>query len=94
MPDHSIDSPSKEDAAYQRVVLNLVLAAHPTQLTLDDLLRETESEDFASSDGVERAIRDLVAVGLADTNLLHPDDDPIVPTRAALRANELWGEVS
>ncbi len=69
-----------EDRLVQRAVLTLTLAEHPAQLTLDDLGRELSDEpgDFAQRDAIERAVRDLVGVGL-----LHRHDEFVLPTRAA-----------
>jgi hypothetical protein len=50
--------PRGQDAAVQRAVLARVLDAHPERLTIPTLAREIGGE------GVERAIRDLVSVGL------------------------------
>lgn len=58
-----------------------VLELHPTRLSADELRREIllGRVDFAARDAVDRAVRDLVAVGL-----LRHDGDSVVPTRAAL----------
>ena len=47
------------EAAVQRTVLCLVLAAYPESLTIPHLAREIDQ-----GDDVERAVRDLVGVGL------------------------------
>jgi len=74
--------PVEEDAHTQRAVLALLLAEHPTQLTCSELVREltADPDAFAARDDVERAVRDLVAVGL-----LHRQGPLLTPTRAALR---------
>jgi len=59
------DNPSSarrehNDEAVQRAVLCLVLEAHPESLTISDLAAE-----FAQG-GAERAVRDLVGVGLLE----------------------------
>jgi len=79
-------TPAAEDAATESAILQLVLELHPAQVTAADLLREIggESPGFAQRDAVERALRDLVAVGL-----LHRHDDFLQPTRAALRFDQL-----
>ncbi len=79
-------TPAAEDAATESAVLQQVLDFHPTQVTVADLVREVGGDgvDFAERDAVERAIRDLAAAGL-----LHRHDAFVVPTRAALRFNEL-----
>ena len=62
------------DQGTQGAVMALVLAEHPTQLTLGDLMMEIEDED-----AVARAVRDLVAVGL-----LRREGGSVLPTRAAI----------
>ena len=47
------------NAAVQRAVVGLVLDAHPKSLTIPELAREVGRE-------AERAVRDLIAVGLLD----------------------------
>jgi hypothetical protein len=83
-----IQSPIAEDTAVEAAVLRLLLALHPIQLTLGELVREIagESKDFALTDAVERAVRDLTAAGLA-----HRGGDVVLPSRAALRLDELLG---
>jgi hypothetical protein len=75
-----------EDAAAESAVLIRVLDLHPSQLTVAELVREIGGEraGFAERDSVERAVRDLSGAGL-----LHRNDDFVLPTRAALRFNEL-----
>lgn len=48
------------NAAAQRAVVGLVLDAHPKSLTIPELASEVGGE------AVERAVRDLVAVGLLE----------------------------
>jgi hypothetical protein len=71
-----------QDVKDQGIVLMHVLALHPTNLIVPDLVRELTngSDEFAEGDNAERAIRDLTGVGL-----LHCPDGMVVPTRAALR---------
>ncbi|MET0306029.1 MAG: hypothetical protein ABW196_07355 [Solirubrobacterales bacterium] len=86
--DRGCDLPSTEgdDARAQRAVLDLVLAEHPAQLTICELGREiNQGEDFAATDAVERAIRDLVGVGV-----LRCQGVAVVPTRAAMHCGRLW----
>jgi len=80
-----------QDIQDQGVVLTQVLAIHPTQLRLLELVREITagSSDFAEADRIERAVRDLIGVGL-----LFRCDGAVLPTRAALRFNEILGEGS
>lgn len=81
-------SPSAQDMAVEAAVLRQLLALHPIQLTVADLSREIggEAGDFAQTDAVERAVRELSAAGLA-----HRNGDVVIPSRAALRLEELLG---
>ena len=83
-----IRSPADVDAVVESAVLQQLLALHPMQVTFEELLREiaAEPEDFAEHDAVERAVRDLAAAGL-----VHRNNEFIVPSRAALRFDELLG---
>lgn len=83
-----IRTPAREDAAAEAAVLRQLLALHPVQITFEELLREiaVEPEDFVQRDAVERAVRDLAAAGL-----LHRCEDFVLPSRAALRFDELLG---
>lgn len=82
-------SNAAQDLRDQGVVLVHVITTYPSSLRLSDLVRELtdDSEDFAQRDGIERAVRDLVAVGL-----LFRSEGLVLPTRAALRFNEVLGE--
>jgi hypothetical protein len=75
-----------EDAAAESAVLMRVLDLHPSQVTITELVREIGGEHvgFAERDALERAVRDLTGAGL-----LHRNEDFVLPTRAALRFNEL-----
>jgi hypothetical protein len=75
-----------EDAAVESAVLMRVLDLHPSQVTLAELIREIGGEQpgFAERDAIERAVRDLAGAGL-----LHRNDEFVLPTRAALRFDEL-----
>jgi hypothetical protein len=83
-----IQSPAGEDATVESAVLLRLIVLHPAQITFEELLREiaVDPEDFAERDAVERAVRDLAAAGLA-----HRNDEFVVPSRAALRFDELLG---
>jgi hypothetical protein len=72
----------KQDIRDQGIVLMHVLALHPTNLIVPDLVRELTngSDEFAEGDNAERAIRDLTGVGL-----IHCPGGLVMPTRAALR---------
>jgi predicted transcriptional regulator len=76
----SIHSTAGEDAAMESALLQQVLALHPAAVTLEELARELGEE----LDDVDRAIRDLVAAGL-----LHRSESLVLPSRAALRFDEL-----
>jgi hypothetical protein len=81
-----IRTTDRDDAIVQAAVLRQLLALHPIQLTLGELVREIagDASDFALTDAVERAVRDLAAAGLA-----HRSGDVVLPSRAALRFDEL-----
>jgi hypothetical protein len=83
--DHSW-TPAAEDAATESAVLQHILDLHPVLVTAAELEREVggESPGFARRDAIERAVRDLIGVGL-----LHHHGDLVMPTRAALRFKEL-----
>lgn len=77
-----------EDESVESAVLRQLLELHPTRLTLAELIREIAGGErgggFAERDAIERAVRDLGAVGL-----LHRGGDFVEPTRAALRFSDL-----
>jgi len=75
-----------EDEGVESAVLRQLLDLHPTRLTFVELVREIggDGSGFAERDAIERAVRDLAAVGL-----LHQSDEFVTPTRAALRFSEL-----
>jgi hypothetical protein len=79
-------SPAAEDAKDQGAVLGLILAEHPAQITVPEVIREQtgDSDEFGEKDSVERAMRDLVGVGL-----LHRQGIFVLPTRAALRFEQI-----
>ncbi|MDX6602295.1 MAG: hypothetical protein QOF13_1497 [Solirubrobacterales bacterium] len=85
--DH-IRTTSEEDRGFEAAVLKNVLALHPSPLTLDELIRELGGgeESFELRDAVERAVRDLCGCGL-----LHRSEALVLPSRAALRGEELLG---
>jgi len=86
--DETDDSwtPAAEDAATESAVLRQLLELHPVLVNLAELVREMagESPAFARRDAIERAVRDLTGAGL-----LHSHETFVIPTRAALRFNEL-----
>lgn len=63
-----------QDQPTQRAVLSLALDAHPKSLTIPDLAREIDP-----GDAVERAVRELVGVGLLECSGI-----TVRPTAAAL----------
>ncbi|HEU5141773.1 MAG TPA: hypothetical protein VFU04_01315, partial [Solirubrobacterales bacterium] len=79
-------SPAEEDAVVEAAVLSQLLALHPVQVTVEELLREIadDPEDFEERDAIERAVRDLAGAGL-----VHRLEDFAIPSRAALRFDEL-----
>jgi hypothetical protein len=83
-----IRTPAAGDAAVESAVLQQLLALHPARITFEELLREVavEAGDFAQRDAIVRAVRDLAAAGL-----VHRNDDFVLPSRAALRFDELLG---
>jgi hypothetical protein len=83
---NEIRTPGEEDESVEAAVLRQLLALHPIHLTLGELVREVagESGGFALKDAVDRAVRELTAAGLA-----HRNGDVVLPSRAALRFDEL-----
>lgn len=81
-----IRPPAEQDDATEAAVLCHLLALHPIQLSLSELSREITGGpgDFAQRDAIERAVRNLAAGGL-----LHRSGELLLPSRAALRADEL-----
>lgn len=79
-------TPAEEDARVEAAVLRQLLALHPIQLGLGELLRELgiEAEDFEQRDAVERAVRELTGAGLTRRS-----GELVLPTRAALRLDQL-----
>ena len=77
---------AESDELVESAVLFRVLALHPTHLTLEELIRELARDPsaFPERDAVERAVRDLAGVGV-----LHRSGEFVLPTRAALRLDEL-----
>jgi hypothetical protein len=77
-----------EDIRDQSIVLIHVLAVHPSHLIVPELVREITAgaSEFAEDDRMERAVRDLTGLGL-----LHCPGGVVMPTRAAIRFDELLG---
>ncbi len=75
-----------EDLRDERAVLVHVVETFPTTLKLSDLVRELgDPEEFSERDRIERAVRELVAVGL-----LFRCEGAVLPTRQTVRAYELF----
>jgi hypothetical protein len=74
-------SVSPDDDFYEGAVLRHILDWHPTTLRMEDLIREVSPDprEFAHRDGVERAVRDLIKVGL-----LYREGECVFPTPAAI----------
>jgi hypothetical protein len=85
--DH-VPPTARQDLRDQEIVLVHVLAVHPTHLIIPELVREITAgaAEFSEGDGMERAVRDLTGLGL-----LHCPGGIVMPTRAAIRFNELLG---
>jgi uncharacterized protein (UPF0262 family) len=72
----------------QTAVLRHVLGLYPETLTRDELVREMTCFSTLQSserDAIERAVRDLGAVGL-----LHKEGSRVFPTRAAVTFHDLY----
>jgi hypothetical protein len=67
------------DQPTQRAVLSLALDAHPKSLTIPDLAREIDQ-----GDAIERAVRELVGVGLLECSGIM-----VRPSAAALHFDRL-----
>ena len=80
--------PDGDDAEVEAAVLRQLLLLHPAQLTLGELIADiaADPEEFAERDAVERAVRDLARAGL-----VHRSGEFAIPSRAALRFDELLG---
>lgn len=77
-----------EDAEVEAAVLRQLLLLHPAQLTLEELIVDLakDPEAFAERDAIERAVRDLGRAGL-----VHRNGEFAVPSRAAVRFEQLLG---
>lgn len=78
-----------DDDAVEAAVLRQLLLLHPAQVTVDELIVDlaADPEEFAERDAIARAVRDLARAGL-----LHRNGEFAVPSRAALRFDELLGD--
>jgi hypothetical protein len=86
--NENVPPTAAEDIRDQGIVLVHVLAVHPSHLIVPELVREITAgaSEFAEDDRMERAVRDLTGLGL-----LHCPGGVVMPTRAAIRFNELLG---
>jgi len=84
-----IRTPREEDRRFETAVLQQLLAIHPNPVTLAELVDEIAGKgcDFAQRDAIERAVHALAGCGL-----LHRSEALVLPSRAALRFDELLGE--
>jgi hypothetical protein len=96
MHDHPLDAgedrthtTAEEDVREQAQVLREVLLIHPETTTYEELIRRltVASNEFADRDRIQRAVRDLVAVGLLHLRA----GDLVLPTRAAVNFHRLYG---
>jgi predicted RNase H-like nuclease len=78
---HDPAGPAAQDVKAERAVLAFLINEHPNQLTIAEVswALSDGSVEFEAEDAVERAVRELVGVGL-----LRCSDGFILPTRAAL----------
>jgi hypothetical protein len=85
--DH-IRTTREEDRVFEAAVLQQVIAIHPSPLTLAELIDEIAGKgcDFVQRDAIERAVHALAGCGL-----LHCSEALVLPSRAALRFDELLG---
>lgn len=83
-------SPTEQDDQLQMAVLGHLLLAYPAPLTVDEIVTAFEEpfeRSFLETDGIRRAVRDLICAGL-----LHGHDgEAVLPTRATARFWELAG---
>jgi hypothetical protein len=77
--DHFPPAP-EEDARVEARVLDFLLDEHPGQATEAEVRQALigDSQEFSRRDAIERAVRELVAGGLA-----HRHGAAVIPSRAA-----------
>jgi predicted transcriptional regulator len=78
----------RDDPEVEATVLRQLLLLHPSQVTVEELIRDiaADPDAFAERDAIDRAVRDLARSGL-----VHRNGEFAIPSRAALRFNELLG---
>lgn len=82
-------TPAQDDRRFQVAVFLAVVDSIPVLATVSELVREiaVDPDDFATRDGIERAVQDLAGIGLLHRHDFRNRPDTLVmPTRAALRA--------
>jgi hypothetical protein len=86
-PGEQSSPPGYEDQKIEAAVLRFLIDEHPAQATKAELMLALVGQDqsFSERDAVERAIRELIAGGLA-----HRSDIYLVPSRAAVYFAQLW----
>lgn len=74
-------SPAADDSKVERTILRFVLGEHPDQITMPEATQALSvgPEAFATTDPLNRAVRELVGAGL-----LRWQGATVLPTRAAL----------
>lgn len=81
--------PAERDDQLQMAVLGHLLLAYPAPLTFGEIVTAFEEpfeRSFDDTDGIQRAVRDLVCGGL-----LQERDGSVLPTRATFRFSQLVG---
>lgn len=83
-------SSGEPDDRWQMAVLGHLLLAYPAPFTLDEVetafVEPFGPRSFDETDGIQRAVRDLVCHGL-----LYEREGSVLPTRAAVRFGALAG---
>jgi len=79
-------SVAEREDALQASVLTLLLVAHPSHRSVDEVVREMTDrpDEFPARDAINNAIRGLVGAGL-----VHRHGAFVFATRAAVRFDEL-----
>jgi len=81
--EHPSQTQPGDHTLIQQAVLELLLAAYPAQLSLEELVRElaTDPDAFIDQDEIRNAVRDLAGNGLLhrNHNFLFPRAPPSPP---------------